>query len=57
MLERLPDGGWEVRDLGSTNGTWINAEAAPLTGARRLVDGDRIRLGAWTMIELRAPRP
>jgi hypothetical protein len=54
LLERLPDGGWEVRDLGSTNGTWINSEPTPLTGARRLQVGDRIGLGAWTVIELRS---
>jgi hypothetical protein len=57
MLERHSDGVWEVRDLGSTNGTWINAELAPLAGARRLQDGDRIGLGAWTMIEIRAREP
>ena len=54
LLESQPDGGWAVRDLGSTNGTWINAEPTPLTDARRLKAGDRIGLGAWTLIELRA---
>jgi hypothetical protein len=57
MLERLDDGGWTVRDLGSSNGTWINAEPSPMTGMRRLEDGDRIGLGAWTTIELRSRKP
>ncbi len=35
--------GWTVRDLGSTNGTWVNDER--LTGDLALSDGDRIRLG------------
>jgi hypothetical protein len=57
MLKRIEDGGWEITDLGSTNGTWINAEETRLAGTRRLKDGDRIWLGAWTTIELRAREP
>ncbi len=36
-------GGWMVRDLGSTNGTWVNGER--LEADRLLGDGDHIRLG------------
>ncbi len=36
-------GGWTIRDLGSTNGTWVNDK--PVEGDRALADGDRIRLG------------
>ena len=36
-------GGWVVRDLGSTNGTWVNGEK--LKGDRALLPGDVIRLG------------
>ena len=36
-------GGWVVRDLGSTNGTWVNGEK--LKGDRTLLPGDVIRLG------------
>jgi hypothetical protein len=57
MLKRMEDGSWEITDLGSTNGTWINAEEARLVGTRRLNDGDRIWIGAWTTIELRAREP
>ena len=50
VLERRSDGGYAIRDLGSTNGTTVNdnplAQDAPLP----LEDGDRIRIGAWTTI-------
>ena len=49
-----PDGSWTVLDPGSENGTLVNgAEIA--AGARvPLHDGDRIHLGAWTVITIRA---
>jgi hypothetical protein len=55
LLERRPDGSYALRDLGSTNGTTVNDDPAPVgrdTGVP-LDDGDRIRLGAWTTITLR----
>jgi hypothetical protein len=47
------DGGWTVYDPGSANGTQVNGrEMAP--GSRvRLHDGDRISLGAWTVLTIR----
>jgi hypothetical protein len=50
-------GGWLVSDLGSTNGTYVNDEARPLTAgqSRTLSDGDRVHVGAWTTITLHAP--
>lgn len=55
ILERRPDGGYAVRDLGSTNGTTVNDDPSPVAddSALPLVAGDRIRLGAWTTITLR----
>lgn len=52
VLERQPEGSYAVRDLGSTNGTTVNDDPAPQADgtAVPLADGDRIRLGAWTMI-------
>jgi S1-C subfamily serine protease len=37
-------GGYVIRDLGSTNGTWVNGER--VRGERALEPGDRIQLGA-----------
>ncbi len=55
-LERQEDGRWRVRDLGSMNGTTLNDDVTPVgTDAPvPLDDGDRIRVGAWTTITLRA---
>ena len=41
-LTSLPDGGLEVRDLESTNGTFLNGKRV---GTARLADGDRLRVG------------
>jgi pSer/pThr/pTyr-binding forkhead associated (FHA) protein len=48
--------GWAVQDLGSTNGTTINdgTEPIPPEASVPLADGDRIHLGAWTTLTLRA---
>lgn len=40
---RLTDEGVALKDLGSTNGTWVNGDRS--TGVTRLSDGDVIRLG------------
>ena len=55
VLERRSDGACVVRDLGSTNGTTMNDEAAPIAPHTDvpLSDGDRIRVGAWTTIVIR----
>jgi len=37
-------GGWSVRDLGSTNGTWVNDRR--LSANHALAEGDRVRLGS-----------
>ncbi|MGI5128599.1 FHA domain-containing protein [Pseudonocardia sp. CA-107938] len=52
MLVPAPDTGWQVVDLDSTNGTTVgdgNPLLTPNT-PRRLADGDRIKIGAWTII-------
>jgi hypothetical protein len=54
VLERRPDGGYALRDLGSTYGTTVNGAAAPTADepAMPVRAGDRILLGAWTAITL-----
>jgi pSer/pThr/pTyr-binding forkhead associated (FHA) protein len=49
--EILPDdGGWSVRDLGSTNGTFLNG--AKIHRPTPLAVGDQLRLGK-TRVEVR----
>ncbi len=49
--EILPDdGGWSVRDLGSTNGTFLNG--AKVTRPTPLAAGDQIKVGK-TSVEVR----
>ena len=57
LLTLSVDGVWLVSDLGSTNGTYLNDDAKPLTAGqtRSLGDGDRVHVGAWTTITLHAP--
>jgi FHA domain len=56
MLVAQAAGGWAVVDLGSANGTYLNdgdtaiAENTPVPVA----DGDRIHVGAWSTLTLRA---
>lgn len=56
IFERQPDGGYALLDPGSTNGTRLNDEPEPIEphGPVPLQDGDRVYLGAWTRITIRA---
>jgi len=50
-----PDGdGHAVRDLGSTNGTWVNGREVE---AHRLVPGDRVRVGPFVAAYVAAGDP
>jgi hypothetical protein len=55
ILRRQADGGWTLVDPGSTNGTWVNDDPAPVAHgvAVPIGDGDHIYVGAWTRIDLR----
>jgi pSer/pThr/pTyr-binding forkhead associated (FHA) protein len=54
-LTALPDGELEVRDLDSTNGTFVNGERVDRA---RLADGDRLQVGRLELIVSReATRP
>ena len=46
----MPDGGLEVRDLESTNGTFVNGER---TEVARLAPGDKVQVGRVEVVALR----
>ncbi len=50
-----PDGSWALVDDGSTNGTYLNGSTTRIPVQRQVpvADGDRVHVGAWTMITLR----
>ncbi|MFC0435399.1 FHA domain-containing protein [Kutzneria buriramensis] len=56
LLRGDPAGGWTLTDPGSTNGTTLNdnPEAIAVGVPVPLRDGDRIHVGAWTTITIRA---
>ena len=45
-----PDGGLEVRDLESTNGTFVNGER---TEVARLASGDKLQIGRVEVVAVR----
>ncbi len=45
-----------VEDLGSTNGTFVNEDAIGPRGRRELRDGDRVRLGGFSLVIKVVPR-
>jgi len=47
-----PDRNWSVVDAGSDNGIVVNGQDVPPGEAVPLRDGDRIHLGAWTVITI-----
>ena len=50
-IERLADGGYEIRDAGSLNGTYVNGERVEKTG---LSNGDEVQIGKFRMVFLDA---
>jgi serine/threonine protein kinase len=55
LIRRGPHGVFEIEDLGSTNGTFVNGER--IEGPRPLVAGDRLELGATVLQVVAAPAP
>lgn len=47
-----PDGSWAIADVGSRNGTYLNGDTEPIPRDRLvpIAAGDRIQVGAWTII-------
>jgi FHA domain len=54
VLIAEPDGGWSVLDPGSSNGTQVNGDDIPGGVKVPLHDGDRIHVGAWTLVTILA---
>ena len=53
ILVAAPDGDWAVLDPGSANGTLVNGRRIAVGDLVPLQHGDRINLGAWTVITVR----
>ncbi|WP_248958662.1 FHA domain-containing protein [Sphaerisporangium perillae] len=53
VLLALPDGTWQLVDPGSANGTMVNGETVEINVPVPLADGDRVHVGAWTVITVR----
>jgi FHA domain len=49
-----PDGTWAILDPGSENGTLVNGIEIDIDQRVRLRDGDRVHLGAWTVLAIHA---
>jgi pSer/pThr/pTyr-binding forkhead associated (FHA) protein len=52
VLIAAPGGSWAVLDPGSVNGTLVNGSEITAGDQVELRDGDRINLGAWTVITI-----
>jgi hypothetical protein len=54
VLQQRPDGGWQVVDLESMNGTVLNDDTAPIPAnqAFPVEAGYRIHVGVWTTLTL-----
>ena len=52
VLFAEPDGSWTILDPGSENGTLVNDREITAGVRLPLHDGDRIHLGAWTVITI-----
>jgi pSer/pThr/pTyr-binding forkhead associated (FHA) protein len=50
ILTSASDGTWLISDPGSANGTLVNGLELSIGAAVTLHEGDRINLGAWTVI-------
>lgn len=55
VLRRQPDESWGLTDIGSTNGTWLNADSKPLEPGVlvTMADRDEIKLGLFTVLTVR----
>jgi hypothetical protein len=54
VLTAEPDGAWTVQDPGSANGTLVNGRELARGASVRLRDGDRVFVGAWTVLTIQS---
>jgi pSer/pThr/pTyr-binding forkhead associated (FHA) protein len=52
VLIPAPDGSWSLLDSGSANGTLVNGREITRGALIPLRAGDRINLGAWTVLTI-----
>ena len=52
VLTAAPNGTWSISDPGSANGTLVNGREIAIGETVILHEGDRINLGAWTVITM-----
>lgn len=52
LLTQQADGTWSLRDIGSSNGTFVNGQEIAAMVDVPLHDGDEFTLGHWTRIQL-----
>ncbi|MCF6468148.1 FHA domain-containing protein [Nonomuraea sp. MG754425] len=57
VLLAQPDGSWMLVDPGSSNGTQVNGRTLKVNVPVPVGPGDRIHLGAWTVITIREGTP
>ncbi|MFG1702561.1 FHA domain-containing protein [Nonomuraea sp. M3C6] len=57
VLLGQPDGSWMLVDPGSSNGTQVNGRPVKVNVPVRIGAGDKIHLGAWTVITIREGTP
>jgi hypothetical protein len=55
VLIAQPDGTWSVLDPGSSNGTQVNGNEIVTGVPYPLHEGDRVCIGAWTVLTIDAP--
>ena len=55
VLVRRKDEGYEIRDLGSVNGTWLNEERLVPYQSYPLPSGSHLRLGRMRILVLYQP--
>jgi hypothetical protein len=53
VLLAQPGGTWDLVDPGSANGTLVNGKTVEINVPVPLDDGDRVHVGAWTVITVR----